>query len=196
MKIGGLARRARRDSAGVVLIAALVGPTGCYGPSLRDCTVSCAAPADCAGDQVCGNEGLCVAPDHAGTCASAAPPPDAPRIDAGRVVDAAAPTVDAAVPDAPPPTTGTLRIQINGKGNVFVDGHGVCSSLGGPAPSDCTYDIALRVAQTVRAVPSQPDQRFTSWTSETCSGQPATCTFTPVGSTTIVARFDKAGGNR
>jgi hypothetical protein len=175
----------------VVLIAALVVPAGCYGPSLRDCTVSCAGSADCAGDQVCGNAGLCVAPDRAAMCATATPP-DAPLIDAGAVADAS--PIDAAMPDAPP-TTGTLRVQITGKGNVIVDGRGVCSSVGGPAPSTCTYDIALRVAQTVRAIPIQLDQRFTAWTSETCSGQPAICTFTPVGSTTIVARFDKVGGH-
>lgn len=79
---------------------------------------------------------------------------------------------------------------------MIVDGRGICSSPGGAGPSDCTYDIALGVVQTVRAVPLQLDQRFAAWTSETCSGQPATCMFTPVGSTTIVAGFDKAGGNR
>jgi hypothetical protein len=192
MKSSGLARRARSDSAGVALIAALMVPAGCYGPSLRDCTVSCAAPSDCAGDQVCGNDGLCVAPDHAGTCATAVPP-DAAPLDAARVADAA--PIDAAPPDAPR-ATGTLRVEITGKGSVIVDGRGICSAAGGPGPSGCTYDIALGVVQTVRAVPLQLDQRFTSWTSETCSGQLATCMFTPVGSTTIVARFDKAGGSR
>ena len=166
--------------------------TGCYGPALRDCTVSCAAAADCAQGQVCGADGLCAAPEIAGTCA---PPPDGgPAIDAARPVDA--PSIDAPPPppppDAPPdapPMGATLRVQIDGAGSVFVDGSGVCSSFG--ARGDCTYDLTLGAPKTVRAVAIQPDQRFKAWTSSTCGGQGASCTFTPTVSTTVIAKFER-----
>ena len=39
----------------------LVCLVGCYSPSVRDCTVSCANPGDCAGGQVCTSDGWCAA---------------------------------------------------------------------------------------------------------------------------------------
>ncbi|MBA3502412.1 MAG: hypothetical protein H0T65_18755, partial [Deltaproteobacteria bacterium] len=52
----------------VLVLACLVG---CYSPSVRDCTVSCANPNDCAGDQVCTTDGWCAAPETA--CMGVAP---------------------------------------------------------------------------------------------------------------------------
>jgi hypothetical protein len=173
------------------VVAALVGLAGCYAPPLRDCTVSCTAPGDCVGDQLCGSDGLCAAPDIAGRCAMGPPTPDAsPPRDAG-TTPRDAPRGDAAMPDAP--ALIALRVQITGKGSVVVDGHGICSSQG-PQHGDCTYDIAPHVAQTVHALPVQLDQVFGSWTSVACGGQGATCTFTPSSATAITAKFVRAGG--
>ena len=41
---------------------------GCYDPTLLDCRVRCANPTDCAGEQVCDDQGWCVAPAMAGQC--------------------------------------------------------------------------------------------------------------------------------
>lgn len=171
--------------SGCAVGAALVALAGCYAPALRDCTVSCASQRDCAGGQICGSDGLCASPDFAGRCASAAP--DAgPDRDAGRAPDAS-PT-DAAAADASTMTMISLRVVVTGKGSIVVDGHGVCSSQDAQH-GDCTYAIASRVAQSVHAVAIQPDQVFGTWTSVTCSGQGASCTFTPVAATSIVAKF-------
>lgn len=180
-----------------VLAAALalaVALAGCYSPSLRDCTVSCAREGDCAQGQVCGSDGLCAAPDVAGRCAGAAPVdarppelPDAPLpVDAGVAIDAAPP------PDAPPANVA-LRIQIDGKGTVIVDGRSACSSSG-PQRGDCTFDVTRGVAITVRAVQFPGDQPFSSWTSATCRGSDPMCTFTPMAATSLMARFGKMGG--
>ncbi len=158
--------------------AALVALAGCYAPSLRDCTVSCASQRDCADGQVCGSDGLCASPGVAGHC----------ERDAGMRRDAA--PADAPAADAP--ATISLHVQVIGKGSITVDDHGVCSSLD-PQHGDCTYEIAPRVAQSVHALPIQADQIFQSWTSATCSGQGASCTFTPTAATTIAAKFVHAG---
>jgi hypothetical protein len=168
--------------ASLVLVVAL---SGCYSPAVRDCTVSCASPGDCASGQVCGSDGLCAAPGVAGRCASG--PVDAAP-DSGPGVRSDAGAIDAAAPDAALPVP--LHVMITGKGSVLVDGQGACSSLGSQR-GDCTYSLAPHVAQTVRAVPVQPDQTFAGWTSTTCSGQPAVCVFTPAAATTIVVQFEK-----
>jgi hypothetical protein len=172
-------------------IAALVVLAGCYAPSLRDCTVSCAGPSDCAPGQVCGDDGLCAAPEVAGRCqmatVDAGPGKDAgPPRDAAPGVDAS-PAVDAAAPDAPP--TVKLRVQIDGKGSVQVDGSGTCSSSD-PSHGNCVYDIALDIAQRVEAM-ADDNQDFVGWLSITCAGQGPICTFTPPASLTIVARFER-----
>jgi len=176
------------------LLAALAGATSCYSPSLADCTVSCSGPRECASGQVCGADGLCAAPAVAGRCTV---PPDASadaELDAGIVIDAPlAMMIDAAMPDAPLPATVRLRVQIVGKGRVVVDGRGTCSASMGPGGGDCTFDVARGVAQTVRAMPVQLDQWFLSWSSPTCRGQSATCTFTPTAETLVVAQFGKTG---
>jgi hypothetical protein len=178
----------------LAVVAALVVLAGCYAPSLRDCAVSCAGPADCAPAQVCGDDGLCAAPEVAGHCAMTS-------VDAGRMPDAApplprdaapprdsAPPVDAAEPDAP--LVVKLHVQIEGKGSVVVDGRGTCSSTD-PSHGNCMYDIALGVAQRVQATEIDPMQSFLGWTSITCAGQGPTCTFTPPVAVTIVAKFGK-----
>src|SRR5690349_8077127 len=75
-----------------VVIAHLVAIAGCYDPDLRDCTVSCATPSDCANGQSCvagwctGTTTCSIGPvgddqgdDEPGaTDAAIANPPDAP----------------------------------------------------------------------------------------------------------------------
>ena len=155
------------------ILAALV-LSGCYTPTLRDCTVRCASKDDCASGQVCGADGLCAAPEVAGRCGAA--PPDASRHDAG---------TDAT-------TTVSLHVQVTGKGSVIVEGSGICSSQA-PQRGDCTYDVVPGVAVTAQAVDVQADQTFTMWTSPTCAGQGSRCAFTPVAATTIAAKFGKQG---
>jgi hypothetical protein len=129
-------------------------------------------------------------PPDAGPGRDAGMPRDAgPGRDAGMPRDAA--PNDGAVADAP--ATITLHVQVMGKGSITVDGYGICSSQD-VQHGECTYAIAPRVAQSVHALPIQPDQVFGSWTSMTCSGQGASCTFTPSAATTIAAKFVHAGG--
>jgi hypothetical protein len=184
------------------LAAAALG--GCYSPSLHDCTVTCSSAMDCASDQVCGADGLCASPGSAGHChdsnsnggpdagPSGSPHdagPSAPPHDAGP----SGPPQDARPIDAPPPIdaapTIALRVMVQGKGSIVVDGQGTCSSQG-MEHGDCTFMITARAAQTVRALPIQIGQVFKSWTSPVCGGEPAVCTFTPTAATTVTAKFE------
>lgn len=163
------------------LAAGLVALAGCYSPEIRDCTVSCASPHDCVSGQICGGDGLCAAPEIAGRCPSTLAD-GGPSQDAGLSADATA-SGDA-------PLLVSLHVQISGKGSVIVIGRGTCSSLD-PDRGKCTYDIALGVPQTVLAVGILDNQVFSKWTSTTCGGQDARCTFTPVAETMVAARFGK-----
>jgi hypothetical protein len=156
-----------------IAIPALAALTGCYSPSLRDCTVSCEAAGDCASGQVCGDDGLCASPMVAGQCATV-------EVDAG--------TVDAA-PDGP--VLVKLSVQVDGKGSIDVAGSGVCSSE--MMRGRCMYDIPLGVAQRVEAIAIDSREPFVGWTSLACAGQGAVCTFVPVAMTTVVARFNHEG---
>jgi hypothetical protein len=147
---------------------------GCYSPTILDCTVSCKSPEECVGGQICGKDGLCAAPELAGRCRG-------PR-------DAALPH-DTSTSGSDGSAIVSLHVQVTGKGSVFVEGHGNCSTVD-PQHGDCFFDIAQNVAQTVQALAVQPDQSFTSWTSATCNGSNARCTFTPMTATTIAAKFE------
>ena len=154
------------------LAAGLVALAGCYSPTVLDCTVSCGSPHDCVSGQICGNDGLCAAPEVAGRCGGlhdAALPRDAAGSDGSAII--------------------SLHVQITGKGSVFVEGRGTCSSMD-PQRGDCIFGIPLDVAQTVEALAIEPDQAFTSWTSVTCNGPNARCTFIPVAATVITAKFE------
>jgi len=151
---------------------AVLALAGCYSPTVLDCTVSCRSPDECIGGQICGHDGLCAAPALAGRC--------------GGLRDAALPHD---TPGSDGPAFVSLHVQVTGKGSVFVEGRGNCSSAD-PQHGDCSFDIPPNVAQTVQALEIQPDQSFTSWTSATCNGPNARCTFIPVTATTVAARFD------
>jgi hypothetical protein len=152
-------------------IAGLAVLAGCYDPTVRDCTVSCASRTDCTGSQICGEDGLCAAPGVAGRCmtsrsdAAVDTPGDAPRV--------------------------PLRVQITGKGAVVVVDHDTCSSQG-PQHGDCTYDITYGVQQSVVAVEISRTEKFTRWATIPCSGQDASCTFTAMARTIVAAEFSSS----
>lgn len=152
----------------------LVALGGCYSPVVRDCLVSCTSPGDCARGQICGRDGLCASPEVAGQCTSL-------------LSDAGLPGDATTAPDGS--TTGRLYVRITGQGSVAVEGHDTCSSQG-PQHGNCAYDVVPGVAQHVQAIEIRPTDQFTRWTSPTCSDQGASCTFIPVGTTTITAKFE------
>jgi len=154
---------------GCTSAAALAALAGCYSPSILDCTVSCRSPEDCVRGQICGSDGLCASPEAAGRCGGPTPPHDAAGSGGPRFV--------------------SLHVQVTGKGSVFVEGRGGCSTVD-PQHGDCTFEIAPNVAQTVQALMIQPDQSFAGWTSMTCNGPSPRCTFIPVAATTIAAKFE------
>ena len=147
---------------------------GCYSPTILDCTVSCKSPEECVGGQICGKDGLCAAPELAGRCKG--------------LRDAALPH-DTSASGSDGSAIVSLHVQVTGKGSVFVEGLGNCSSVD-LQHGDCTFSIPLGVAQTVQALAIQSDQSFASWTSVTCNGLNARCTFIPVAATTIAAKFE------
>lgn len=114
------------------------------------------------------------------------PAPDAAPPDAGVDArpDAALPIVpiDAAPPDAPGPID--VEITVMGPGSITLVGSGSCTK-------SCTLFAAYGQTATVVAEPNDK-QQFAGWTSSTCMGQPATCTFTPVAPVTVSGRFEKA----
>jgi hypothetical protein len=172
---------------GVASLASIAA--GCYSPELRDCTLTCNAASDCADGQVCGSDHFCAAPGIAGQCAFL--PGDAGGsnrdggIDAPKMPDA---RPDAAMPDAP--THAVLTISIEGKGRVTVQTIGTCDESG-PQNGHCTYAVPLNLAITVQAQPYE-DQRFDKWTTPVCASMSMpSCTFTPVGPTTVGVKFRK-----
>lgn len=155
----------------------LVALGGCYSPAVRDCLVSCTSPGDCVSGQICGDDGLCAIPKMAGRCASLSS-------DAGLPGDPTT-NLDGSI-------TVRLQVRITGEGSVAVEGRGTCSSQGSQR-GDCTYDIAPGIVQHVQAIEIRMNEPFTRWTSTTCIGQSASCTFIPLGPTSITARFESGG---
>ncbi len=163
------------------LFAASLALAACYSPTLRDCTVTCASSDDCASSQVCGADKMCAAPGVAGTCSEHA------IVDAGTGPQDAA-NSDAGMTDAPPSMVA-LHVLIDGKGTVFVDNYGPCSSQGAQH-GDCLFNVAARVAQTIR-VSLPPGDPFVEWTSDTCKGAGPVCSFTLSAPATITGKFAK-----
>ena len=157
----------------------LAALAGCYSPDLRDCTVTCASSADCAGAQVCGADHLCVQPAASGTCARIAGDAAVAMPDGG-TTDAPTPR-DAALPDAPGPVK--LHLKVDGHGEL-VAGTQTCAM-------DCTYEVAYGVAIEIAAI-AAADQRFDAWTAGPCMGSSTTiCTVTPTADVTLGAKFRK-----
>jgi hypothetical protein len=94
-------------------------------------------------------------------------------------------------PSSDGPVLVTLHVQITGRGSVLVADRGTCSSQQ-PQDGNCTYEVALGIAQSVFAIERPPEETFVQWSSTTCTGQGTSCTFTPVGETFIVAHFESS----
>jgi hypothetical protein len=109
---------------------------------------------------------------------------DAPRrADARPVSDARIVVVeDARAPDAAP---GPLEIHLQAMGGgEIVLGSQICDM-------DCTFSVAYGASVTLEAIPDNK-QKFDRWTTATCGGQPAVCTFVANQAATVGARFVKA----
>jgi hypothetical protein len=159
-----------------LVIAAM---TGCYSPSVKDCVLPCGSAADCADGQSCSAEGTCAAP--AVTCNGGA------AIDAPGMIAPHDATLDA------PNSTVPITVEISGMGSVQLMGSGaigmqMCENDG----SGTSCMLALEPAKTAMgmAMAKGPDQ-FMMWTSLVCAGQMMSCTFTPLGPTTISVVFAK-----
>ncbi len=149
----------------VAIMAACALASACYSPDALDCTVTCSAPTDCIDGQVCGTDHFCASPEMSGRCS----PADAHPVDAHRE------------------TPVELQIQIQGMGTVMLTGGGTCTGVGPP----CFVTAELGAPATLQAVPG-PGQQFDQWADQSCQGQPATCTFTPVAAVVLQARFKSA----
>ena len=171
----------------LLLAVGAVVLSACYSPTLTDCVVACGLPGDCGDGQICGTDGLCAAPEAAGTCKSGVNPaqPDAPG---STITPDAPPTTiqdaplmpDAApMPDASPSVT--LRLVIAGRGAVSVPGVGICGSAA-EMNADCSWLVLLGSQQQVVV----PTDELDKWQTANCIGQGATCTFTASTSPTLV----------
>lgn len=172
----------------IIAAGALVAP-GCYEPQLRDCVVSCTGPADCAPGQVCGSDGMCAAPEVAGSCAGIVAATDAGSTDARP--DARA---DARVIDAPPPIDAVpqlaLQVEITQSGRVMLEGTSLsCTSSSAP----CTFNVPIGATLVLRAIPGQ-GYAFDRWLSSACNGAGALCTIAPTSATSVHAKFMSSGG--
>jgi hypothetical protein len=176
------------DVVRAATVAALLGPA-CYSPSLRDCTLGCAAATDCANGQVCGADHLCAAPAIAGRCTADAggdATRDGDGADAAIHADARPPDAtspaDARPPDAAP--TITIHVHVDGKGRVVLGSGGTCSH-------DCMLQAVLGVANTLTAIP-RGGSEFDAWSGAACTGQGPICAFTPATNLDVHATFDGA----
>lgn len=142
---------------GALVLAVLAG---CYEPDVRDCTVTCSGPDECAAGQVCGSDGMCAAPEAAGHCAPGSG-------------------------SAPPRVS--LRITVDGHGEVLVEGRATCVS-DGDTHDGCTYPLATGTIVALHAHALDDDKPFDRWTGG-CTGQSASCTLVMAAETTVGARF-------
>jgi hypothetical protein len=146
---------------GILVAAFATLLIACYDPLARDCTVSCSTNDTCGTGQVCGGDGFCAGP-------------------AVRCQRADAPIVS--------PLLVTLQIVISGRGNVTVDGIGVCDS-NSTSHGSCTFAVPAHVARQLRAIENH-GREFVMWTAA-CSGAATTCSITPVLTETRVgAKFE------
>lgn len=159
-------------------LALLAG--GCYSPAVRDCTITCEAANDCGNGQVCGADHLCASPSIAGTCAQH---PQDGGVDAPALHDAAAPPRDAPPLDAAMHVD--MHVKIDGAGKVVVDNVGTCDTTA-PSHGDCHYSVLLGASVTLHAI--ETTMKFDKWTGS-CSGDSATCNVDATAALDIHARF-------
>jgi hypothetical protein len=180
----GVLRRATLRAVGALGASALVGAAGgCYSPDLADCVTRCTKAADCAPDQVCGDDRRCAAPEVADQCDQLLEP------DARDGADAPPGDPDAR-PDAASATM--LRVEVGGGGRVKVE-MPVDENCDGDdeAGAVCTYAVSLGVNVRLRAQ-RQGDWSFTAWTG-TCTPMPPDNCLVVIGpgTTTAGATFDE-----
>jgi hypothetical protein len=163
---------------GVLKPTLLAFLAGCYSPTVRDCSVTCARASDCAEHQVCGDDHFCSSPERAGTCVQS--PVDAPL-----AIAPDAPPPDAAPPDATPDASpyGTVHMLVSGGGTIVLDSATSCRN-------DCTWIVPLGAHVDLQAFPDR-DKQLSAWTGP-CTGNDATCSFVLVSSVTVSAKFVKA----
>ncbi len=77
-----------------------------------------------------------------------------------------------------------VHVMIGGTGKVTLG----TSTCGDNGARDCMIAVE-RGSVTALAAPLQADHPFDKWESMTCNNQPASCTFTANGPTTIEAKF-------
>ena len=108
----------------------------------------------------------------------------AARADARPASDARIVVVhDAREPDASAPGPIDLHLQAMGGGEIVL-GSQICDM-------DCTFSVPFSASVTLEAIPDNK-QRFDRWTTTTCAGQPAVCTFVAQQPVTVSAHFVKA----
>jgi hypothetical protein len=117
-----------------IACAVLAHIGGCYDPSVRDCSIECSSPKECAGGQVCSNDGYCVAPSYRGRCAHEAP------------IDATSKELDAT--DAPPDSSSLCEQGCTGG---TCDAQGVCV-IDCSATGSCTDDVTCPTNLPCRVV--------------------------------------------
>jgi hypothetical protein len=156
---------------GLALIASTCA--GCYAPELRDCTVTCAATSECAGAQICGEDHFCAAPARAGRCTA----PDGGGAEDARTAGA----------DARPDAQDTIRLtlQIDGHGEVGLDGGASCATTG------CVLLAPRGLPVTLAAMGLGHDD-FDRWTTPNCALQTSTCVLVSYLDAELGARFRKA----
>ncbi len=170
------------------LMALVMAGSACYAPELRDCTIACKTPEDCADGQVCGADQFCASPEVAGRCSQGGARRDA-AIGAANE-DAGMTAIDAAVPpDAPPdaPTEGVLTISIGGHGRVIVENVGTCEYQASP----CQVVVPLDHDVILAALPSN-GWELDEWNAGPCTGDESpTCVFQPSLAMVAGAKFRK-----
>jgi hypothetical protein len=216
-----ISTRATCELRGCIVVALCALVAGCYEPAVRDCTVTCHGVHECAAGQVCGADGFCASPAHAGSCASMratadAPESDAPesdavtsdaatrdaatsdaasQADAGGVPDAPGQPDAAQMPDASAPDAGSigaLSITITGRGTVTVDPLGKTCDAQGASGATCTYPVSVGATLELTATPHNKNDIFDGW-SGACSGAASPCTLTAQpGTTAVGAAFSKS----
>ncbi|CAN5772973.1 hypothetical protein BH11MYX2_BH11MYX2_39560 [soil metagenome] len=142
---------------------------GCYAPDLPDCAVACAKDDDCAGDQICTEQGRCAGASQ--TCNGA-------TSDAGTGANDDAGSGSAQMV--------TLRVDIMGEGKVTVTNVGDCVSPSGPM--GCQWMVATGRYE-LKAIATKTDKQFEKWTSLVCAGQSSTCNTDIVVGSTVAAKF-------
>ncbi len=172
---------------GAAFVVATATVAGCYQPDLRDCTVTCAGPGECAHGQVCGDDGYCASADVAGSCATHGLP------DAHRAADAR-PAPDARLAPDAMQVAASLHVTIKARGEVVVAPVGVTCEAVDDKGASCMYDVFVGEAVTLTEMTTHGGDTFMGWMHPGCTGTVTTCPVSCAPGTTTVGATFKAGG--